>query len=537
MRIRYFKNNQLFETALDNEDLSLQTKVSGHRTTVSLTAKEEIVLDQIDSLIDFKVNNNDLYFLNGYQSWTDTKEFKLSKKLRNINNGPHLLAKLFSLKEYGDALFYKYSRNKSHGYDVFYSKGQNECFLFNLNYEIAYLIIELIKNAKETHLISDTKGIKLQKGESVIIYDYCFYDNFSEGLEAFNKQFPKKNVEKLFGYTSWYNYYQNITEDIILRDLDALDERFNLCQIDDGYEAFVGDWEDVNPEKFPNGLAPIVKKIHEKGLKAGLWLAPFAAETKSRVFQEHPDWIRKDKKGNMIKAGCNWSGFYLLDVENPEVVAYIRKFLTHYMDMGFDFFKLDFLYSVGLPNYEGMSRCQAQNKGYKLLREILKDKLILGCGAEVINSYKNFDYLRIGPDVSLIFDDAWYMRMLHRERVSTKVTLQNTIFRSIFNDRLFGNDPDVFLLRDENMKMSFEQRKALTKINALFGSVLLMSDDIATYNDEKKAVLAEALHLFRNAEVLSYETKGKTVDVKYRVDGQEHQFTYDTNKGVLLNER
>ena len=87
------------------------------------------------------------------------------------------------------------------------------------------------------------------------------------------------------------------------------------------------------------------------------------------------------------------------------------------------------------------------------------------------------------------------------------------------------------------LKMSFEQRKALTKINALFGSVLLMSDDIATYNEEKKAVLAEALHLFRNAEVLSYETKGKTVDVKYRVDGQEHQFTYDINKGVLLNER
>ena len=537
MRIRYLKNNQPVEAVADNEDFSLNSKVVGHRTTIKLTAKEDITLDQVDTFLDFKVNNQDLYFLNGYQSWTDTKEFKLSKKLRNIKHGPLLISKIFSLKQYGDVLFYKYSRNKSHGYDVFYSKGQNESFIYSLNYETAYLIIELIKNTKRTHLISDTKGIKLKKGESVTLFDYCFYDSFEEGLKAFNEQFPKRGIEKLFGYTSWYNYYQNITEDIILRDLDALDERFNLCQIDDGYETYVGDWEDVNPEKFPHGLEPIVKKIHEKGLKAGLWLAPFAAETKSKVFQEHPEWIRKDEKGKMIKAGCNWSGFYLLDIEQPEVVAYIRKFLTHYLDMGFDFFKLDFLYSVGLPNYEGMSRCQAQNKGYQLLREILKDKLILGCGAEVINSYKNFDYLRIGPDVSLIFDDAWFMRILHRERVSTKVTLQNTIFRSIFNDRLFGNDPDVFLLRDENMKMSFEQRKALTKINALFGSVLLMSDDIATYDEEKKTVLSEALHLFRNAEVLSYETKGKMIDVKYRVDNQEHQFTYDTSKGVLLNER
>ena len=537
MRIKYLKNGQPFEATTENEDFSLTKKVDGHRTTITLKAKEEIILDQIDMLLDFKVNNNDLYFLNGYQSWTDTKEFKLSKKLRNINNGPHLISKLFSLKQYGDVLFYKYSRNKSHGYDVFYSKGQNESFIYNLNYETAYLIIELIKNKKETHLISDTKGIKLNKGASVTLYDYCFYDNYEEGLKAFNEQFPKKGIEKLFGYTSWYNYYQNITEDIILRDLEALDNRFNLCQIDDGYEMHVGDWLDVDPNKFPNGLAPIVKKIHDKGLKAGLWLAPFAAETNSKVLKEHPDWIRKDEKGNMIKAGCNWNGFYLLDIEKPEVVDYIRKFLTHYMDMGFDFFKLDFLYSVGLGNYEGMSRCQAQNKGYKLLRDILKGKLILGCGANVINSYKNFDYLRIGPDVSLIFDDAWFMRMLHRERISTKVTLQNTIFRSFLNDRWFGNDPDVFLLRDNNMKMSFEQRKALTKINALFGSVLMMSDDIATYDEEKKALLAEALHLFRDAKVLSYETKGKLIDVKYIVDKQEHQFTYDINKGVLLNER
>ena len=427
MRIRYLKNNQPLEAVNENEDFSLNSKVAGHRTTITLTAKEDITLGQADTFLEFKVNNQDLYFLNGYQSWTDTKEFKLSKKLRNINNGPHLISKIFALKQYGDVLFYKYSRNKSHGYDVFYSKGQNESFIYSLNYETAYLIIELIKNTKQTHLTSDTKGIKLKKGESVTLFDYCFYDSFEEGLKAFNEQFPKRGVEKLFGYTSWYNYYQNITEDIILRDLEALDERFNLCQIDDGYEAFVGDWEDVNPEKFPHGLEPIVKKIHEKGLKAGLWLAPFAAETKSKVFQEHPEWIRKDEKGNMIKAGCNWSGFYLLDIEQPEVVAYIRKFLTHYMDMGFDFFKLDFLYSVGLPNYEGMSRCQAQNKGYQLLREILKDKLILGCGAEVINSYKNFDYLRIGPDVSLIFDDAFFIRF-----AITDIVIANNDIKDVF---------------------------------------------------------------------------------------------------------
>ena len=538
MRIKYLKNGQQFAIDESNADVILEEKKVGQRTTIVLTAQEDVELDQAELFIPFTLNNEDLYFLNGYQSWTDTKEFKLSKRLRNLNHGPLLLSKMFSLREYGDINFYQYSNNKSHGYDVFYSKGKNESFIFNLNFKNAYLIIELIKNKKDSvHLISDTKGIKVKKGEKVIVFDYCFYDKFEEGLKAYQEAFPKLNVEKLFGYTSWYNYYQNINEEIILRDLDALDERFNLCQIDDGYETFVGDWLDVDPVKFPNGLKPIVEKIHSKGLKAGLWLAPFAAETKSKVYQEHRDWIRKDEKGNEIKAGCNWSGFYLLDLENPEVVDYIKKFLTHYMDLGFDFFKLDFLYSAGLAHYDGKSRCQAQFEAYRLLRNILKGKLILGCGANVINSYQNFDYLRIGPDVSLIFDDAVYMRILHRERVSTKVTLQNTIFRSFMNDRLFGNDPDVFLLRDENMKMSLDQRKALTKINALFGSVLLMSDDIATYDEEKKAVLADALNIFRNGVVDEYKLEGGIISVKYHVGKENHAFDYSIKKGVLSNER
>ena len=537
MRIVYYKNGKKRIARRSNGDLVVNTQIINNRTTVILTARADIALDQCDTFLESNVNFSDLYFLNGYQSWTDTKEFKLAKRLRNIKKSPHIITKVFALAKYGDAPFYKYSIKKSHGYDIFYSKGKCESFIFNLNFKNAYLIIELIKDRKSLHLITDTKGIKLAAGDTFTLFDYCAYDDYEEGYKSFQEYFPKKGVEKLFGYTSWYNYYQNIDEKIILRDLEALDSRFNLCQIDDGYETFVGDWMDVDPKKFPNGLEPIVKRIKEKGFKAGLWLAPFVAEAKSKVYKEHPDWIRKDEKGNMIKAGANWSGFYVLDIEKQEVVDYITKCLTHYMDMGFDFFKLDFLYAIGLPNYDGRTRCQAQNKAYKLLRDILKDKLILGCGANIINSYINFDYLRIGPDVSLNFDDNVIMRLLHRERISTKITIQNSIFRSIFNDHLFGNDPDVFLLRDDNIHLSSEQRRALTTINALFGSVLMTSDDIGEYDETKKKILANALDIFRNGKVISYITRDHLIDIKYNLNNKEHSFTYDINKGVMLNER
>ena len=53
------------------------------------------------------------------------------------------------MDKYGDSTFYKYSINRLHGYDVFYSKGKYESFIYNLNYKNAYLLIELIKNKKE----------------------------------------------------------------------------------------------------------------------------------------------------------------------------------------------------------------------------------------------------------------------------------------------------------------------------------------------------------------------------------------------------
>ena len=538
MNIKYYKNGKKYSNFDTCKDFEIESLKKGGKYTVTLIAKKDIELIEVVDLLPIPTNLKDLYFLNGYQSWTDTKEFKLADRLRNIKKSPHIISHMFAMHAYGDNHFYKYSIKKSHGYDLFYSKGKNESFIYNLNFDVAYLIIEIIKDKRTTlRLISDLNGYKLKKGESVKIFDYYYFTDYEKGIESFNAHLPLLNKEKIFGYTSWYNYYQNINEEIILRDLKALDDRFNLFQIDDGYETFVGDWLDVDPKKFPNGLEPIVKEIHNRGFKAGLWLAPFVGEEKSKLFKEHKNWFVKDKKGKFIKAGGNWSGHYCLNLYNEEVRDYIRKSLEHYMNMGFDFFKLDFLYAAGLPSYEGKTRCMAQKESYDFLREVLKDKLILGCGANLLNSWGSFDYLRVGPDVSLSFDDVAYMRLFHRERPSTKVTIQNTIFRSIYDQRLFANDPDVFLLRDDNISLTFEQRKALTTINALFGSVLMTSDNIADYDDKKKQVLADALEIFEHASNKSFVKRGNYIDIKYQLNGKEHSFTYNTKKGVLTNVR
>jgi alpha-galactosidase len=125
------------------------------------------------------------------------------------------------------------------------------------------------------------------------------------------------------------------------------------------------------------------------------------------------------------------------------------------------------------------------------------------------------------------------MRLFHRERPSTKATLQNTIYRSLFNDRFFGNDPDVFLLRDDNIQMNAEQKHAMAIINSLFSGVLMTSDDIGRYDDEKQAQLNVVLNNFLHATNQGFRKVKDRVEIFYEIDGQKKNYIYDYKKGVL----
>ncbi len=539
MRITYRVDGEEKVAYGGSPAFSLETIEDESRRTVRLTAKRDLILlsyeeDAPPHLVGRRVAVDNLLFLNGYQSWTDSRERHFLRFEKNLLHLPRGLVEAYSFDRYGDYHFYDYDIRRVHGYDIFYRRGVKNGLILNMNYQRAYLIVEVDRRTGDVTLKSDVSGAKVAAGESYVLADYLSYESYEQGMEAFRKVFPKRKIEKIFGYTSWYNYYQDISEEILLRDLEGLDERFNLFQIDDGYETFVGDWLDVDEKKFPNGISFIPEKAHARGFKAGIWLAPFVAESKSKLFIEHPEFFKRDEKGAFVKCGSNWSGFYALDLENPAVREYIKTCLRHYADMGFDLFKLDFLYASNLPSYEGKTRSEAAEYAYSFLREVLPDRLILGCGATLFNAIGKFDYMRIGPDVSLSFDDAFYMKFFHRERPSTKITVQNTIYRSFMDGRFFGNDPDVFLLRDDNIKLSAKTRSALLTINALFGSVLMTSDNVGAYDEKKRKELERAFELFHDAEVLSFERKGRKIKVRYRLRGEEHSFLYDTGKGVIV---
>lgn len=530
----YKLNDEKIRIESSNDDVLMLSSHEDNHFKVVIKARKKITL--YSAMIEFRFNftKENTIFVNGYQSWTDSKEFNLGEYLRDVKKLPNFIKKQFALDKYGDSEFVYYDKGYLNGIDFGYIRGLNHLFIGSINFNNAYAIIKFKLKKQAVSIISDVENKILEEGEEFTLYDFYLDEDIQRGFMSFIKNFTPPQVKKLIGYTSWYNHYQDINETIIYDALKGMDSsKYDLFQIDDGFETYVGDWLDVDPKKFPKGLKPIVEDIHNKGMMAGLWLAPFVAETDSHLFKTRPDFFLKDEKGEFVKAGSNWSGFYSLDLENPEVLAYIKKCLEHYMDMGFDFFKLDFLYASNLgPSKK--THAERSRDAYKFLRQTLKNKLILGCGAIIFNSYSNFDYLRIGPDVSLEFDDVFYMRFMHRERISTKITVQNSIYRNFTDGFLFGNDPDVFLLRDDNIKLSKEQRKSLITINALMGSLLMTSDNISEYDEEKMELLNKSIDIFRNATDKYFEKLNKKqILLRYKLNGEVHTLIYNTEKGVI----
>ncbi len=381
-------------------------------------------------------------------------------------------------------------------------------------------------------LESDINGRIINK--EFTLFDYItLKGNYLKISREYLSNFKSSSTySSLRGYTSWYNHYQNINEKIILENLDAIDSsNYDLFQIDDGSETYVGDWLDIDSKKFPNGLKPIVDKIHEKGLKAGIWLAPLVCETNSKIFKEHKDYLYLENN-KPVPAGCNWSIDYVLDIRKEEVIDYIKKCLKYYVDLGFDFFKLDFLYASALIKDSNFTRAELMSYIMDILRDELKGKLLLVCGVPLSSSFKRADYARIGPDITLDFNDIWYMKFMHRERISTKVTLVNTIYRSFMNKICFANDPDVYLLRDDNIKLNNKQKEAVITLNHLCGSVFMTSDDVSNYSEENKKLLKKSQELV-GSEILDIRKNKNIIDIDYLNKNKKYTLRYLINKGEI----
>ncbi|MCL5099185.1 MAG: alpha-galactosidase, partial [Candidatus Omnitrophica bacterium] len=87
----------------------------------------------------------------------------------------------------------------------------------------------------------------------------------------------------------------------------------------------VGNWEHVDRAKLPHGLAYLSDKVHEAGMKFGLWFAPQVVDSAlvGKVIPER--WLAKNNgKTVSLNLGNGWAAIDQICLGDPEVVEHLE---------------------------------------------------------------------------------------------------------------------------------------------------------------------------------------------------------------------
>lgn len=268
-------------------------------------------------------------------------------------------------------------------------------------------------------------------------------------------------------WCSWYAYYGAVTGQDIRKELDGLGNLpFAVVQIDDGWQAGIGDWE-ANA-KFDHDMRVMADQIGSTGRTPGLWLAPFLANADSRLAASHPEFLLRNGDADPVAAAFNWGGPALaLDVTNPDVVEYVAETCRRAVERwGFGYLKLDFLYAGAL----GRDGEQGYRMAVEAIRQAVGDECyLLACGAPIIPSIGVFDGIRVGPDVAPFWENVDRVVHLHdRAGPGAADAIANSVARLWLRD-VIAVDPDVVYFRSRNNLLTADQRGLLIDLAQVCG--------------------------------------------------------------------
>lgn len=301
-------------------------------------------------------------------------------------------------------------------------------------------------------------------------------------------------------WCSWYAYSREVTLQAVLENARLAHELalpFDVFQLDDGFQAELGDWTEPAAH-FGGHARELPARLHELDLQAGLWLAPFLVSPGSRLFAQHPEWTLRGEDGAPLLAGNNWGGpYHVLDTTRPEVLAWLRELAATVRGWGYRYLKLDFLYGAALPGLRhdrSLSRAQAYRMGLQALREGAgQDSFLLGCGAPLASSIGLVDAMRSGPDVAPFWDEpARRVWLSDGTGPSTRGGLHTALSRW-YQHVWYQPDPDALIARRELSLLTDSERGALLGLLDVIGGLRASSDPLGLLDPASLELLRAGL--------------------------------------------
>ena len=117
-----------------------------------------------------------------------------------------------------------------------------------------------------------------------------------------------------------------------------------LFVMDDGWfgrrtddTAGLGDWT-PNPDRFPEGLAPLAEEVHRLGMAFGLWVEPEMVNPDSDLYRQHPDWVLHFENRERTELRSQ----LVLNFARPDVARWAHEWLDRLVtEHAIDFLKWD----------------------------------------------------------------------------------------------------------------------------------------------------------------------------------------------------
>ena len=213
---------------------------------------------------------------------------------------------------------------------------------YDIRVDVHKTFMNVIAGIKEEH-----SAWTLEGGQSFVTPEFCMTYS-TEGKGGVSRAFHR-----------WARRYKltggNLTHDILLNSWEGVYFKVNQKEMDEmmaafsalGGELFVmddgwfgnkyprnsgnsslGDW-DVCREKLPEGVEGLVRSAKSHGIKFGIWIEPEMANTRSELYENHPDWILcvKDRPLSKGRGGTQ----IVLDLCNPKVQDFVFSVVDRLM--------------------------------------------------------------------------------------------------------------------------------------------------------------------------------------------------------------
>jgi len=352
------------------------------------------------------------------------------------------------------------------------------------------------------------------------------------------------------GWCSWYEMMCDVSEEGVLENArrlkETVEDLIDVVQLDDGYARRWGDWGSPETKKFPHGIEALSRRLRlELGYGAGLWMAPFTADTDAGITRAHPKFFTrrvgkadvrafrsssldettsngdafkspKSRKHDEVRQHVPLRGFansalthpgkFFLgfDLTNEKALAYASHCVSGAVAAGYRFLKLDFLHAGALPGTRRdntVTRAAAMANALASMRTEAEregdDVYIVGCSCPLGSAVGWADALRISADASTRWLPGPFPLPANDKTnlPAMRNVVRNVCSRAMLHRVWFTNNPDCLVLRAEGSSadMSEATIKACVSLVVMSGGLVFLSDDVTKLPSDRFRYALKAL--------------------------------------------